>query len=106
MKDQVLKATSWHARSAYSDMSADLNEPKALSTGTRTVRDISADKIPVTIRVLRMKQVSERTGLSRSTVYELMKHDPTFPSKVRLSARTTGLLESDLETWIMSRTSK
>ncbi|MDN7922176.1 helix-turn-helix transcriptional regulator [Burkholderia gladioli] len=60
--------------------------------------------IPVGARVLRIKEVVERTGLSRSTVYVLMKSDPTFPKKVALSARTTGVIEHQLDAWIASRT--
>lgn len=54
-------------------------------------------------RVLRIKDVVQRTGLSRSTVYVLMKNDPAFPKKVSLSARTTGVIESQLDAWIASR---
>jgi predicted DNA-binding transcriptional regulator AlpA len=60
-------------------------------------------KIPSGARVLRIKEVVERTGLSRSTVYVLMKSDPTFPKKVALSARTTGIIEHQLDVWITSR---
>ncbi|MCS6500724.1 AlpA family phage regulatory protein [Burkholderia thailandensis] len=63
-------------------------------------------KIPVGARVLRIKEVVERTGLSRSTVYVLMKTDPTFPKKVGLSARTTGVIEHQLDAWIASRACK
>ncbi len=61
-------------------------------------------KMPPGARVLRIKEVVERTGLSRSTVYVLMKSDPTFPKKVGLSARTTGVIEHQLDAWIASRT--
>lgn len=54
-------------------------------------------------RVLRIKDVVQRTGLSRSTVYMLMKNDPAFPKKVSLSARTTGVIESQLDVWIALR---
>ncbi|CAJ0805099.1 helix-turn-helix transcriptional regulator [Ralstonia thomasii] len=60
-------------------------------------------KIPSGARVLRIKAVIERIGLSRSTVYTLMASDPTFPKKVRLSARTTGIIEVELDAWIASR---
>lgn len=63
-------------------------------------------KIPVGARVLRIKEVVERTGLSRSTVYVLMKSDPTFPKKVGLSARTIGVIEHQLDAWIASRACK
>ncbi|WP_244098391.1 helix-turn-helix transcriptional regulator [Burkholderia ambifaria] len=61
-------------------------------------------EMPIGARVLRIKEVVKRTGLSRSTIYVLMKSDPTFPKKVGLSARTTGVIEHQLDAWIASRT--
>ncbi|WP_259393742.1 AlpA family transcriptional regulator [Ralstonia pickettii] len=55
------------------------------------------------LRILRMKQVVERTGLSRATVYVLMATDPTFPRKIHLTARSVGFLEFDVDAWIASR---
>lgn len=63
----------------------------------------------VTLRkVLRMKQLAERTGLSRSTLNELMNprspyFDPAFPLKIRLSSRAIGYSESAVEAWLASR---
>ena len=54
------------------------------------------------LRILRMKQLIERTGLSRATLYVLMK-DPTFPSKIQLTARTIGFFEHQVEAWLASR---
>lgn len=53
--------------------------------------------------ILRMKQLVERTGLSRATLYVLMSTDPTFPKKMKLSARAVGYLESEVDTWIEAR---
>jgi prophage regulatory protein len=50
-------------------------------------------------RILRLKSVLERTGLSRSTLYRKM-HDQTFPRALRISARCTGWRESDVEAWL------
>lgn len=55
------------------------------------------------LRIVRMKQLTERTGLSRSTLYALMASDPEFPRKITLTARTIGFLESDVDAWIASR---
>lgn len=63
----------------------------------------------VTLRkVLRMKQLKERTGLSGSTLNELMNprsryFDPTFPPKIRLSSRAVGYSEAALDAWLVSR---
>lgn len=50
-------------------------------------------------RILRLKSVLERTGLSRSTLYRKMQ-DRTFPKALRISARCTGWRESDVEAWL------
>lgn len=55
------------------------------------------------LRILRMKQLVERTQLSRATLYNLIATDPTFPKKIQLSARSVGYLESDVDAWIASR---
>lgn len=59
-------------------------------------------------KILRMKQLKERTGLSSSTLNELMNprsryFDPTFPPKIRLSSRAVGYSESALDAWLASR---
>ncbi|KVK77159.1 hypothetical protein WS91_01815 [Burkholderia sp. MSMB1498] len=53
--------------------------------------------------ILRMKQLIERTNLSRATLYVLMSTDPNFPRKIKLTARSVGFLESDVDRWIASR---
>jgi prophage regulatory protein len=50
-------------------------------------------------RILRLKSVLERTGLSRSTLYRKVQ-DRTFPRALRISARCTGWRESDVEAWL------
>ncbi|KGX22223.1 prophage CP4-57 regulatory family protein [Burkholderia pseudomallei] len=55
------------------------------------------------LRILRMKQLIERTNLSRATLYVLMSSDPTFPRKIKLTARSIGFLESDVDAWITRR---
>jgi prophage regulatory protein len=52
--------------------------------------------------ILRRKQVQERTGLSRSTIY-LRIAQGTFPKTVSLGARAVGWLESEIEEWLNSR---
>lgn len=59
-------------------------------------------------KILRMKQLRERTGLSSSTLNELMNprsryFDPTFPPKIRLSSRAVGYSESAVDAWLASR---
>ncbi len=54
--------------------------------------------------ILRLKSVMSRTGLSRSTIYALLK-EGKFPKRLRLSLRTVGWLEHEIEAWIAERIS-
>ena len=54
--------------------------------------------------ILRRKEVQARTGLSRSSIYNLMKADITpFPKQIRMSPRTVGWLETDIDAYIQAR---
>ncbi len=50
-------------------------------------------------RILRLKTVLERTGLSRSTMYRKMQNG-TFPANVQISTRCTGWRESAVNEWM------
>lgn len=52
--------------------------------------------------ILRRPQVEQRTGLSRSTLYQYIK-DGDFTKPVRLGLRAVGWLESDISDWIAAR---
>ena len=52
--------------------------------------------------ILRRPQVEQRTGLSRSTLYQYIK-DGDFPKPVRLGLRAVGWPESDISDWIAAR---
>jgi len=58
---------------------------------------------PKAVRILRMKQLIERTNLSRATLYVLMSKDATFPRKIKLTERSIGFLESEVDAWIEAR---
>lgn len=53
-----------------------------------------ANKLPTII--LRRKQVENRTGLSRSTIYMKIS-DGNFPKSVPLGPRAVGWIESEIE---------
>ncbi|MDI1276707.1 AlpA family transcriptional regulator [Methylobacter sp.] len=53
-------------------------------------------------RIIRLPQTIKKTGLSRSTIYSLIKAG-NFPKQIRLSVRAMGFLESELDAWITSR---
>ena len=54
------------------------------------------------MRILRLPEVSRATGLSRSTIFRLVQAG-SFPSSVRLTARTIGWCSTDVEAWIAVR---
>ena len=53
-------------------------------------------------KYLRVKQVCERTGLSRPTIYNMMKAG-TFPMKTALGERAVAWLESEIVRWMEVR---
>ena len=53
-------------------------------------------------KILRLKAVIARCGLSRSTIYALIKSS-AFPAKISLGARSIGFLESEVTAWIKGR---
>lgn len=52
-----------------------------------------------TDRILRIKAVLQRTGLSRSTMYRKMQNG-TFPRNVQISTRCAGWRESAIGAWL------
>ena len=53
-------------------------------------------------RVLRMRSVMERTGLSRAAIYRLIRADD-FPAAIRLGPRAVGWPAQRIDEWIASR---
>jgi prophage regulatory protein len=52
-----------------------------------------------TERIIRLKTVLDRTGLSRSTIYRKIA-EGTFPSQVKISVHGAGWHESAINRWI------
>ena len=52
--------------------------------------------------IIRLPQVKQRTGLSRSTIYGLIKGGQ-FNPPISLGARAVGWLESDVSDFIEAR---
>ncbi len=50
-------------------------------------------------RIIRLRTVLARTGLSRSTIYRKIA-EGTFPAQLRISANGAGWHESDINRWI------
>lgn len=53
-------------------------------------------------RIIRIREVTAITGLSRSSIYLQIKKG-TFPVQVKLSTRSSGWLWSEINRWLVSR---
>lgn len=53
-------------------------------------------------RVERLPAVLARTGMSRSALYAAVRSQ-SFPSPIKLSARSVGFLTEEVDAWIVSR---
>lgn len=58
--------------------------------------------------ILRLKQVTAKTGLPRSTVYDRLnpkspRYDSTFPKQIALGQDTVGWVEAEIDAWIESQ---
>lgn len=51
-------------------------------------------------RILRLREVLDRTGLSRSTIYDLMKKGK-FPRQIALTPGCVGWSEDDIQEWFV-----
>ena len=52
-----------------------------------------------TDRIVRLKTVLDRTGLSRSTIYRKI-NEGTFPRQIPISINGAGWRESEINRWI------
>ena len=52
-------------------------------------------------RILRIRTVLKRTGLSRSTLYRKIQHG-TVPKQLRIAESCVGRRESAVEAWLRS----
>jgi prophage regulatory protein len=57
------------------------------------------------LKVMRLNEVMERTGLSRSSIYQKIS-EKNFPTQISLSANSVGWIESEVEAWIVDRISQ
>ncbi|MER9299945.1 AlpA family phage regulatory protein [Mesorhizobium sp. M0621] len=55
--------------------------------------------MPEPDRIIRLKTVLARTGLSRSTIYRKIG-EGTFPAQIKISINGAGWRESDINRWV------
>ena len=57
------------------------------------------------MRILRVKDVKEKTGLPQSTIYAMVTKDQ-FPAPIPLGPRTTGWVEHEIDEWLDEKVTK
>ena len=54
------------------------------------------------MRILKLKEVLNRTGLGKTTLYALIGNGD-FPQQIPLGLRAVGWLESEVDAWILEK---
>ena len=73
-----------------------------------TTQQTALQQHPMAYRILNLKAVIERTGLSRSTIYDISnpkskRYDATFPERIHLSISRVGWVEQEINDWLASK---
>jgi prophage regulatory protein len=63
---------------------------------------ISSPTTHESLKILRLPQVCEVTGLCRSMIYQL-EADLRFPQRVKIGVRAVGWLDKEVNAWLMRR---
>lgn len=53
------------------------------------------------MRVIRLNEVKNKVGLSRSTIYRRIANSE-FPKPILLGGRASGWIESEVDEWLMN----
>lgn len=56
-------------------------------------------------RIIRIEEVMNRTGLSRSTIYAYIEKGK-FPKRIKIGLRAVGWYESEISKWVASHKEK
>jgi prophage regulatory protein len=56
----------------------------------------------VTNNILRLPAVKQKTGQSRSTIYEKVQRG-VFPAPVKIGERAVGWVEAEVDAWVKRR---
>lgn len=60
------------------------------------------------LTVIRIDELRQVSGLSRSTIYEKLnpkspRYDPSFPTRVHIGVSAVGWLRHEIEAWLISK---
>lgn len=83
----------------YESTMSKMNHPNA---GVTTSATQSNNAAGAPMRVIRMPEVKQRIGLSRSKIYTLIASND-FPRKIHLGLRAIGFLSNEIDMWIEAR---
>lgn len=83
----------------FADSLAAVVGPRPLINLYGVVPPRSDEAMPDPDRILRLRTVLDRTGLSRSTLYRKIS-DGSFPRQIRISIHGAGWRESDVNRWV------
>lgn len=64
--------------------------------------DFMNDNNEVVMKLIKLKDVMDITGLGRSTIYKYIT-EATFPKPVSLGKKSVAWVESEVQEWIMER---
>ena len=79
-----------------------LGPPPASSDPARAQVSSEANARTAPIRVLRLAQVIDMTGLGKTKIYELQA-EGRFPMSVRITEHSVGWVEQEVQAWLASR---
>lgn len=54
------------------------------------------------MRVIRLKEVAKRTGLSRSTIYQMLS-ESLFPQPIKIGERAIAFYEHEIDEWLANK---
>lgn len=54
------------------------------------------------MRVIRLPEVTQKTGISKSTVWRLVRAG-RFPAPLKLGSRMTAWVEEEVDEWLLAR---
>jgi prophage regulatory protein len=63
---------------------------------------ITSSTNEASLKILRLPQVCELTGLCRSMIYQL-EADLRFPQRVKIGVRAVGWLDNEVNAWLIRR---
>lgn len=57
----------------------------------------------MSIRFIKLLELKERTTLSRSSIYNKIRDDDSFPQPIKLGERSVAFVEAEVDEWIKQK---